>query len=311
MKNTRFLSVVTLTLAAVLGIGLLAGCSKGATEDAAATETEEQTANVPDESNEQKEADGAADTDANVEPDSSIEDGPVWLAVRRVQTYKSGDEETSIEITYENDDRGNAIKATQSMIDDDPYVTSYEFDEDGILLSMTFGEDDANVVTYTAEKDDQGRLVKLTGSDDTVQEYTYNKNGDIATVLYSATSYGEDMDGNWVETGTFTNVTTYDDEGLPVETVYDGEVKQTTKYTYERDESGKIVKMKSMTEYASEDLEGTEVNEYESDVECDDNGNVVRVEELGEDYSLVTVVEYAEVANPSPWARANAHLKVF
>lgn len=319
MRDKKLLSATTLALAltAVLGVGMLAGCSQNATEDTAATETQEKAADDTNEATDQKADDKAAgdeaageDAKADAEPAAKPDGGAVWLVAHRTQTFTSADEESSVDVTYENDDHGNGTKITQNMPGADPYVTNYEFDDDGYLLSMSIEGDEENAVTYTPEKDEQGRLVKLTGSDGTTQEYTYYDNGDIKTSSYSGSNYGEDPEGNWVQSGTFTNVTTYDEEGLPIESVYDGEVRQTTKYTYERDESGKIVKMKTTVEVASGDSEEPEVSEYESVVECDDNGNVIRIEEQGEGYSYVTMAEYVEVTDPSPWARANAHLKV-
>ena len=314
MRDKRLLSATTLALAltAVLGVGMLAGCSQNAAEDTAATEAQEQAADDTGEVTDQKSDNEAVGEDAktDAEPAATTESGPVWLVVHRTQTLASTDGESSVDITYENDDHGNATKITQNMPGADPYVMNYAFDDDGYLLSMSIEGDEASAVTYTPEKDERGRLVKLTGSDGTTQEYTYYDNGDIKTGSYSGSNYGEDPEGNVVQSGTFTNVTTYDEEGLPIESVYDGEVKQTTKYTYERDENGKIVKVKTTVEVVSDDSEEPELNEYESVVECDDNGNVIRIEEQGEDYSYVTTTEYVEVADPSPWSRANAHLKV-
>ena len=312
MKNARFLSMTTLalTLAAVLGVGMLAGCGPDATGDGASTEAQEQIVNDMA-SDEAADSDAAATEDAKTDTksDATANSEPAWIVTHSVQTYKDAEGEFSMDTTYESDARGNVVKVTQDSDDDEPYSVSYEYDEDGFLRSMYVEGDETTKVTYTSEKDDQGRLVKITGSDETVQEYTYNKNGDIETSSYAGNTYDEDTEGNWVQNGTFKNVTTYDEEGFPVESVYDGEVKQTTKYTYERDENDKVVKMKTTVEYAMDDSEEPVVNEYESAVECDDNGNVVRVEELGEDYSFVTVTEYVEVADPSPWAKANARLK--
>ena len=308
MKNTRFLSMATLVLAlvAILGVGMLAGCGSDATGDGTSAESSEQ---VVDDKAAGDDAAATEDGKTDAKPDATANSEPAWIVTHRVQTYKDTEGESYTDTSYENDARGNAVKLTQDTDYDEPYSVDYEYDEDGFLRSMCVEEDETTKVTYTSEKDDQGRLVKLTGSDETVQEYTYNKNGDIETSSYTGNTYDEDTEGNWVQSGTFKNVTTYDEEGFPVESVYDGEVKQTTKYTYERDANGKVVKMTATVEYAMDDSEEPVVNEYESTVECDDNGNVVRVEELGEDYSFVTVTEYAEVADPSPWAKAYARLK--
>lgn len=303
MRNTKTLTVGTLAfaLAAVLGMGVLAGCSQGSTGDTAATETQEA------ETDETADDEAAAATEEAATDEAAKETadaGPVWVMTRRSQVYtnKSDDTPSTTTFTYELDEHGNYTTETMDFGDGiDPIVSTHTYDENGFPLS-TKGESEE--ITYTSEVDDQGRLVKLVGSDGTTQAYSYNADGNIEMSSATGTYYNQDEDGNRVEGGTYTTIYRYDAEGLPVEFSFEGEIAYTNKFSYERDDSGKIVGCLVESD-GGEEVGG----DWSSTIEADENGNFVRITEDTESYSMETTIEYTQVEDPSAWVRANAAIK--
>lgn len=303
MKHGKLLPVWTLALALGLTVGVLAltACT-GGDDKASGSEQAAEPTTVVD-----KTVDDAAD-EAGGQP---VDDGSVWVVTKEVGSYQVADSSSQVEITYELDEQGNAVKLTQTQGEGfEPYVATSTFDEDGYITQTNDSLGAGMTLTYTLEKDEQGRLTKSTGSDGTTEEITYDDAGNIAKRVITGSSMGEDPDGNWTITGTYSSTTVYDKNGHVSSVLNEnGETCQLVKKTFTYNDAGQITSVKN--EYFS----GTDPDNLEPDaspavaakVEYDDNGNIARVTEEGEAYTYVTSYEYTKVEHPSLAVRLNSH----
>lgn len=302
MKHSKLLPVWTLALALGLAVGTLAltACTGG---DGSATGSEQAT--EPAVAEEETTQDAAAEAD-----EQPADDGSVWVVTKEVGSYEVADSSSQVEIAYELDEHGNAVKLTQTQgAGFEPYVATSTFDEDGYITKTTDSLGESSALTYALEKDDQGRLTKSTGSDGTIEEITYDDAGNIAKRVITGNAMGEDPDGNWTVIGTYSSTTVYDENGHVSSVLNEnGETCQLVKKTFTYDDAGRITSVKN--EYLSgtdpDNLEPDAAPSVEGKVEYDDNGNIVRITEEGEAYTYVTTYEYTKVESPSLAVRLNA-----
>ena len=298
MSIKRTLPAWILALSVVLAVGVLGltGCSSCSRNNTDADDGEKQETPVYDE-----EAPGPTPTE-----------GPVWVLSKETTTYAADDFESSYSTTYELDEHGNTLKATQESDEEDPYVTTYEFDEDGFVTKYTTSGYDATTVTNTLEKDDQGREIMCTSDDGSTIETVYDAGGYIKRRVFKGTSKTMDEEGNWVDAGTYTTTLTFDADGFVTASDHGSEAYgySYTK-TYERDANGNVTSATTKTIQNDENGNPDEstATTITSKLEFDENGNLVRVVEEGEGYTNTTVYEYVKVEDPALYVRLESHLK--
>lgn len=302
MKHSKLLPVwmLALALGLVAGTMALTACTGGGDTASDSEQTAE-----PSDAKEETTQDAADEADQQ-----PADDGSVWVVTKEVGSYEVADSSSEVEISYELDEHGNAVKLTQTQgAGFEPYVATNTFDEDGYITQTTDSLGEGSVLTYTLEKDEQGRLTKSTGSDGTTEEITYDDAGNIAKRVITGSAMGEDPEGNWTVTGTYSSTTVYDENGHVSSVLNEnGETCQLVKKTFTYNDAGQITSVKN--EYFSgtnpDNLEPDASPSVEGKVEYDDNGNIARITEEGEAYTYVTKYEYTKVENPSLAVRLNA-----
>ena len=290
--NRPLSQFIAISLAAMLGIVPLVGCNKGEQAPADATATEQTT-------------EPAAQADPTEQP--------IWVISKQTSTYTSGEDSSTVTITYERDEQGNYTTMTTDAGEAGITVETRELDADGFATAVhtKLGEE-VNDVTYQLTKDDQGRLTKREGSDGSIMEYTYDAEGHVTNITFSLPAIHTDENGNKDEFN-YQLQQEYDTSGLLLKSsVQSVGNNQVTEKTYERDDQGRPVTAttRMWTVDENDEPQGDFVDETSVSVEYDDNGNVARVTQKGEAFTNVIEYEYVQVAQPSLGAQLEAYFSI-
>lgn len=220
-------NLLTALIVVSMGTAVLTGCGQAEEKKAVVTE-ENQVAEVASDTNETEEmteevvADAEVITDAEVIEDEEKEEKYYLVKEYQQRMNDDGEMAPSLELTYEYDENGNIVKATNA--EGNVEFRDYKYDENGNMLGRVYGDtgiydlheyDENNNMTLWVMGDaegeifryryentyDEGKLisrrkimVREDGYDDfaTIELFTYDENGRKS----KKEEYSEDYDPN-------------------------------------------------------------------------------------------------------------------
>lgn len=207
-------NLLTAFIVALIGTTVLTGCGQAEEKKAVVTE-ENQVDEVASDTNEAEEmteevvADAEVITDAEVIEDKEKEEKYYLVKEYQQRMNDDGEMVPSLELTYEYDENGNIVKATNAdgniefcdykydengnmlsrAYDDSGIYDLYEYDENNNMTLWVMGGDEGEYLRYRYENtyDDEGKLisrreimVREDGYDDfvaAIELFTYDENG--------------------------------------------------------------------------------------------------------------------------------------
>lgn len=238
-----------------------------------------------------------------------------WLLAKKVETYTYEDSESQATSIYERDEHGNLVKLTESDGADYTSTTTYTVDANGIMtakaVESSYGE--SSETTYTCQIDEAGRPVRYEAADGSeTDEYTYDADGNRTKAVLTRvfTNYDEETGESGKETRVITY--TYDADGNVTSYRNVGEgYANASETTYERDESGKVVKA-TQTDW-SEDGEGNAFEDSKTTTVItytyDDAGNIAQANYESDAMSWTVSYEWESFEEASAAAVADGHIR--
>ena len=239
-------------------------------------------------------------------------DGPIWVPTKLEWKRLSDKNHNNYHVVNECDEWGNVLSITKTMDDGWTDVSHFEYDQDGYELSYRADSYDTTYEgQWSYEFDGEGRLVRdacvrrngmSPKPTETQSAYRYRDDG----FLWSITAVDEQMGA--------TTTRSFDDLGrlVMVERDDDGDEsyaarKSVAGLLWRYDDVGRVVGFIEVLLYYDQQDDGTYApagrpSSLMFDVECDEYGNIVKVSEEANEWT----VEYVRVDDPSPGARLRA-----
>lgn len=199
--------------------------------------------------------------------------------------------------TYDLDEHGNVQKSTvvKGSLQG---VWEYELDENGFATNVVQPDGQEDLALKTTLEG--GKPSKTEKPDGEITEYRYHDNGMPSETV---TKVGD----------SYTKVSSYDENGYLTEegATYvstESEMETVVDYAWEFDESGNPVSVTLTEAKVDERLSLNSLPAGKYTVECDTDGNIVRVFNA-ESGMIVNEYEYVWIDNPSPSCRFRSAFK--
>ena len=287
-KVARFLST---TLVLSLVTAPLAGCKGSASPDAAPSAS-------------------AANAEANSDA--------LWVKTSARVTYSKdvGTESSSSTETYQLDEAGNIVRQTFESGDED-FEQTFEHDENGWKTEEVYKTDAGTVenITYVNKYDSSGRLVKNEGND-IVEEDVYDREGNLKERSFTKFDYlQEEEKGSplGANESTVFSKQIFNKDGTIASRFSTLRMPTVREYAYEYDSQNRpvscvVTRYEATPEGIPLSPQGVEAEKIS--ISYDSNGNVSRIETVGDQGTSVQEFTYTLVKNPSLAVRTNARLLI-
>ncbi|MCQ2535532.1 MAG: hypothetical protein MJ110_01025 [Lachnospiraceae bacterium] len=159
-------NLLTAFIVASIVAAVLTGCGQAEESKAVATE-ENQVAEVVSDTNDNEEQTEEVVADAEVTEDEEKEEKYYLVKEYQQRVNDNGEMVPSLELTYEYDENGNIVKATNS--DGNAEFRDYKYDEKGNMLGRVYGDsgiydlyeyDENNNMTLWVMGDAEGEILR-------------------------------------------------------------------------------------------------------------------------------------------------------